>query len=165
MNTMVLHYWLDFSSLHDSIRRHPAGSKTSHLCSSECKFLLQSLNLRFSFHKTAPARASALQHNLRKRKKGGEALKKWYGSLSPKNTWEVMAVNSGEEALAYKASNLVIILLNENICLKQSNCFNFPTLRKRQQVKHLYLKSIQLLNQRQRDFSRNPQASGSGKIL
>lgn len=76
-----------------------------------------------------------------------------------------MAVNSGEEALAYKASNLVIILLNENICLKQSNCFNFPTLRKRQQVKHLYLKSIQLLNQRQRDFSRNPQASGSGKIL
>lgn len=38
----------------------------------------------------------------------------------------MMVVNSGEEALAYKAPSLVIIPPNENICFKQSNCFNFP---------------------------------------
>lgn len=54
----------------------PAGSRTSHLSSSGPKFLMRSLNLRFSFHKTAPARASALQHYLGKPKKGGQALKK-----------------------------------------------------------------------------------------
>lgn len=41
---------------------------------------MKSLNLRFSFHETATARASALQLNLGKPKKGGEALKKitWF---------------------------------------------------------------------------------------
>lgn len=56
---------------------HPAGNRTSHLSSSGHKFLMQSLNLRFYFHKTAPARASALQHYLGKPKKGGEALKNY----------------------------------------------------------------------------------------
>jgi len=40
-----------------------------------------------------------------------------------------MTVESlGEEALVYKTPNLVIVLLKDNICSKQSNCLIFHSI-------------------------------------